>query len=156
MRPVGGVLAVDQILGNPRIHRVVGKRVAEVLGMVVGGVGIPEVDVEEPVVVAAVGFQPAFGRGIHLVRVLQAVAARVVGFAEPVPDLVRRVPVRERADAGGVVAGLPQGAGKGSLCQPGPKRASRSLRRHVSVQTPVVHHTGADAELAREQGSATG
>ena len=124
--------------------------------MVVRRVRVPEVHVQEPVVLVAVGIQPGPGRRIHLVGVLQAALARVVGLAEAEADLVGGVAVGEGADHAGVVAGTAQHRAEALLRHAGAKAAIMPFQRHVGIVAAMIDHTGANPEHAGEERGAAG
>lgn len=112
---------------------------------------IPEVDVQEPVILCAAALQPVDRHGRHVISPVAAAEGGVVNLVEirvPVPS---RMPVAERADGRGVQPGIAQAADPAGPAQGRLRGPAGALDKRIAGRAAVVDDTGMDPHPPAEQ-----
>ena len=151
-----GPVALADLFRKPGRQRLVGEWLAVATRCAVWRVRVPEVDVQEPVVLPGVARQPVERHRAHLVGALAAAFAGVVDLVEvgvPVPGGVALAEGTDRCRAQAGLAQLPHPARAGKRRAELPAGPlDERVRRHAAV----VDDAGVDAEAPGEEGGAAG
>ena len=146
----GGLLPlfVDQFLRHPGVREkvVALEGIAEGGGGAVGGVGVPHVDMQEPVVLLPVPLDPVDGDRGDLIRPLPSSGPVVVDLVEAAVEPVGRMPLGEGGDRDGVKPRPPELLEEIGPRKLRPEPAGLSFEDLIPRRASVAHRAVVDAE----------
>ena len=158
MRPKARPATLLYLFCQPVRQRVVGKWVAVLHGCAVGGMGVPVVDMQEPVIPLGVLFDPVQRQRGHVIRQFHPALAWIVGFTPAGVPPPRGVALAKRADGHRIQTSLAQLGNPTGGLHPVAELAPRTLVEWVGCHPAVVDRpvmkTGPPAPQRRPRGQA--
>ena len=137
---------------DPRRDGLVFEGVSVLQGSAVRRMRVPQVDVQEPVVTAALAAEPVDREWRDLIGGLAPVGPQIEDLIESRVPVERRVPLGERADRRAPQPGPAQQVWPRAVGQPGLAAPVGVRREQLGPPTTVVDHAVGDAETSGEQG----
>lgn len=147
-------VAGEHGVGEPLGQGVVLEGIAVVSGHAVGGVRVPVVEVEEPVVLGGVFGEPLVGDGRDVFGGFYPAKAGVVDLVEAGVEPVGGVALAERRNHRSVIAEFLELPGEALLVEDVAETAGRALDLGLGGGAAVANDAGLDAEAAAIHGGA--
>ena len=150
-------MLLAHLLGQPIGERLLFKWIAEALRHTVGGVRIPQIQVQEPIVTGGVFVEPFERDGFAFVGVVDAAAARIVNFGKTRVNMPRAVTLAKRRNHRGVFETvLTQSARPTGAIESRLKRAVFAFEKRIRRDAAVIDDAVQDAGPTAKQRGARG